>query len=162
MRVETDAVLFAVGRTPYVAGLGLEAAGVQIDADGAIEVDGYSRTNVPNIWAVGDVTDRINLTPVAIREAVAFVETAFKNNPSAFDHEHVPTAVFSQPPVGVVGWTEGEARRQFGAVDVYLTRFRPMKTAFMGLEERTLMKLVVARDSERILGCTSWARTRRR
>jgi glutathione reductase (NADPH) len=152
MRVETDTAMFAVGRKPYVAGLGLEAAGVQIDADGAIEVDGYSRTSVPNIWAVGDVTNRLNLTPVAIREAICFIETAFKNNPCAFDYENVSTAVFSQPPVGVVGWSEGEARRRFGAVDVYMTRFRPMKTQFMGLEERTLMKLVVARGSEQILG----------
>jgi glutathione reductase (NADPH) len=152
MKIETDVAMFAVGRKPYVNGLGLEAAGVRLTSDGAIEVDEYSRTSTPNIWAVGDVTNRMNLTPVAIREAVAFVETAFKNNPSRFDYDNVPTAVFSQPPVGVVGWSEGEARREFGAVDVYLTRFRPMKTAFMGLEERTLMKLVVERGSERLLG----------
>jgi glutathione reductase (NADPH) len=152
MKIEVDAVMFAVGRRPYVAGLGLENAGVEINADGAVVVDAYSRTAQPNIWAVGDVTDRMNLTPVAIREAVAFVETAFKNNPSRFDYDTVPTAVFSQPPVGVVGWSEAEARHQFGAVDIYLTRFRPMKTAFMGQEERTLMKLVVERGTERILG----------
>jgi glutathione reductase (NADPH) len=152
MKVETDVAMFAVGRKPYVAGLGLEAAGVEINADGAIVVDEYSRTSVSSIWAVGDVTNRLNLTPVAIREAVAFVETAFRNHPSRFDYDNVPTAVFSQPPVGVVGWSEAEARHQFGAVDIYLTRFRPMKTAFMGLEERTLMKLVVERGSERILG----------
>lgn len=152
MKVETDAAMFAVGRKPYVKGLGLESAGVEINSDGAIVVDTVSRTTAPNIWAVGDVTNRMNLTPVAIREAVAFVETAFKNNPSHFDYNDVPTAVFSQPPVGVVGWSEGEARRRFGAVDIYLTRFRPMKTQFVKLEERTLMKLVVEQGTERILG----------
>jgi glutathione reductase (NADPH) len=152
MKIESDVAMFAVGRKPYVGGLGLENAGVRLNADGAVEVDEFSRTSAQNIWAVGDVTNRLNLTPVAIREAVAFVETAFKNNPCRFDYENVPTAVFSQPPVGVVGWSEGEARRQFGAIDVYLTRFRPMKTAFMALEERTLMKLVVERASQRVIG----------
>jgi glutathione reductase (NADPH) len=152
MRIETDAVMFAVGRKPHVIGLGLETAGVKLTEAGAVAVDDFSRTSTPNIWAVGDVTDRINLTPVAIREAVCFVETAFKDNPMAFDHEAVASAVFSQPPVGVVGLTEHDARHRYGAVDIYLTRFRPMKTSFIGDEERMLMKLVVERGSERLLG----------
>jgi glutathione reductase (NADPH) len=152
MTLETDVAMFAVGRRPYVDGLGLEAAGVELTPQGAIKVDEYSRTSVPHVWAVGDVTDRLNLTPVAIREAVAFVETAFKNNPQVVDYKDVPTAVFSQPPVGTVGYTEGDARRTFGDVDVYLTRFRPMKTAFAKSEERMLMKLVVDRKTDRVLG----------
>lgn len=152
MRLETDVAMFAVGRRPHVQGLGLEKAGVKLTEAGAVAVDAYSRTSTPNIWAVGDVTDRVNLTPVAIREAVALVETAFKDNPTAFSHADIPSAVFSQPPVGVVGLTEHDARKLHGAVDIYLTRFRPMKTAFMGIQERTLMKLVVQRGSERILG----------
>lgn len=153
MRVEADVVMFAVGREPLTADLGLEAAGVETNEAGAIVVDEYSRTTQPNIWAVGDVTDRINLTPVAIREAAAFAETAFRDNPTAYDHELVPTAVFSQPPIGTVGLTEAEARRSYGQVDVYLSRFRPMKYAFTGEEERSLMKLIVEPRSDRIVGC---------
>jgi glutathione reductase (NADPH) len=149
---ETDHVMFATGRRPYVGGLGLEAAGVELSPDGAIKVDDYSRTTQPGIWAIGDVTDRLNLTPVAIREAVAFVETAYKDNPQHFDYDHVPTAVFSQPEVGTVGLTEFEARRKFGQVDVYRAVFRPMKYAFMGLEERVLMKMLVDPKSERVVG----------
>ncbi|MFN3229473.1 MAG: glutathione-disulfide reductase [Asticcacaulis sp.] len=147
-----DRVMFATGRKPYVAGLGLESAGVALSDSGAIAVDAYSRTNVPGIWAVGDVTDRVALTPVAIREAVAFVETAFKGNPTAFDHTKIPYAVFSQPPVGVVGMTETEAADAFGPLDVYVTRFRPMKSSFSGSSERTLMKLVVRRSDQQVLG----------
>ena len=149
---ETDVVMFATGRKPYVDGLGLEKAGVKLNEAGAIAVDAFSRTSVDNIWAVGDVTDRINLTPVAIREAVAFHETAFKDNPTSFDHAFVPSAVFSQPPVGVVGLTEAEARKRHGKVDIYLTRFRPMKYAFMGSDERMLMKIVVEQATDRLLG----------
>ncbi len=149
---ETDQVMLALGRKPYVDGLGLEAAGVELTEAGAIKVDDYSKTTTPNIWAIGDVTDRLNLTPVAIREAIAFAETAFKGNPTRFDYENVPTAVFSQPPVGVVGLTEHDARRLFGKVDVYLTKFRPMKYAFAHSEERMLMKLVVDQASDRIVG----------
>ncbi len=151
--VETDQVMFATGRAPNTAGLGLEAAGVTLNAAGAVAVDKFSRTSVANIWAVGDVTDRINLTPVAIREAVAFVETAFRDNPQSFDHQHVASAVFSQPPVGSVGLTEAEARHGGRRVDVYKSVFRPMKGTFYGGEERTLMKLVVEQASGRILGC---------
>ena len=153
MTLETDQIMFATGRTPHVKGLGLDKAGVELTKDGAIKVDDLSKTTADNIWAIGDVTDRMNLTPVAIREAVAFHETVFKNNPQAFDYEAVPTAVFSQPPVGIVGLTESEARKACGQVDVYLTRFRPMKTAFYGDDERTLMKLVVQASTGRVVGC---------
>ncbi len=153
MHLEADLVMFAVGREPCTNDLGLEAAGVVTNDIGAIVVDEYSRTNVSSIWAVGDVTDRINLTPVAIREGAAFAETEFRNNPTTYDHELVPTAVFSQPPIGTVGMTEAEARRAYGQVDVYLTRFRPMKYAFMGEHERCLMKLIVEPKSDRIVGC---------
>jgi glutathione reductase (NADPH) len=150
--IESEATMFAVGREPCVADLGLEKVGVKLRDNGAIVVDDESRTNVPHIWAVGDVTDRINLTPVAIREGAAFAETEFYDRPTRFDHADVPTAVFSQPPIGVVGLSESEARHQFAAVDIYLTRFRPMKTAFAGLEHRTLMKLIVDAGSQRVVG----------
>jgi len=153
MHIETDVVLFAVGREPFTEGLGLEAAGVAVNEKGAVLVDDFSRTTQPNIWAVGDVTDRINLTPVAIREAAAFAETEFRGRPTRFDHELVPTAVFSQPPIGTVGMTEAEARRACRHVDIYLSRFRPMKYAFTGDDERCLMKLIVDADTDRIVGC---------
>lgn len=153
MTMEHDVIMFATGRVPYVKGLGLENAGVELNDEGAIAVDPFSRTSADNIWAIGDVTDRMNLTPVAIREAVAFHETVYKNNPQHFDYEAVATAVFSQPPVGVVGLTEHEARRACtNGVDVYVTRFRPMKYAFTGSDERVLMKLVVDADSQRVVG----------
>ncbi|WP_348682894.1 glutathione-disulfide reductase [uncultured Brevundimonas sp.] len=153
MKLETDVVMFATGRVPHVKGLGLDAAGVELNEAGAIKVDRWSKTTAENIWAIGDVTDRMNLTPVAIREAVAFHQTVFRNNPQHFDYEAVATAVFSQPPVGVVGLSEAEARRSCSAgVDVYVTRFRPMKYAFTGSEERVLMKLVVDADSQREVG----------
>jgi glutathione reductase (NADPH) len=150
--VENDVVMFATGRAPNTKGIGLEAAGVELMPSGAVKVDEFSRTNVPSIWAVGDVTDRINLTPVAIREAAAFVETAFRNNPQAFDHETVASAVFSQPPIGAVGLTEAEARHG-RKIDIYRSVFRPMKGTFYGADERTLMKLVVDQVSGRVLGC---------
>ena len=151
--IETDLVMFATGRRPYVEGLGLEAAGVRLNEAGAIAVDKFSKTSVDNIWAVGDVTDRINLTPVAIREGAAFAQTEFYGNPTTFDHDMVASAVFSQPPVGAVGLSEAEARHLHGKVDIYLSRFRPMKTTFYGGDERCLIKLVVAAASQRILGC---------
>jgi glutathione reductase (NADPH) len=153
VKCHTEVVMFATGRVPYVEGLGLEAAGVLLNDKGAIAVDQYSRTNVDNIYAVGDVTDRINLTPVAIREAVAFAQTVYGNNPTGFDHEMVATAVFSQPPVGCVGLTESQARHQYKKVDIYMTKFRPMKEIFYGAQERVLMKLIVDGDSDRVLGC---------
>jgi glutathione reductase (NADPH) len=151
--VESEVVMFATGRAPNVEGLGLDKAGVVLNDRGAVAVDDYSHTNVENIWAIGDVTDRLALTPVAIREAVAFSETVYHGRPTKFDYANVPTAVFSQPPIGVVGLTEAEARRQHKQIDVYLTRFRPMRLAFVADDERMLMKLVVERASGRVLGC---------
>jgi glutathione reductase (NADPH) len=150
---ESDQVMFATGRTPYTEGLGLEAAGVELTANGAVKVDDYSRSSVDNIWAVGDVTDRINLTPVAIREGQAFALTEFHGQPTTFDHEMVASAVFTQPQIGSVGLSEAEARHKHGKVDIYLAKFRPMKETFYGGHQRALVKLVVEQGSERILGC---------
>jgi glutathione reductase (NADPH) len=150
--LETDLILFATGRVPCTTGLGLEETGVKLNERGAIVVDPSSRTCVPSIFAVGDVTDRINLTPVAIAEGRAVAETLFNNNPMQMDHADVPSAVFSSPPVGSVGLSEGEARRKYGKIVVYRSRFRPMKHTLSGREERTMMKLVVERSSGRVLG----------
>lgn len=149
----SDVTLFATGRAPHTASLGLETAGVALSERGAVVVDDYSRSSVENIWAVGDVTDRLNLTPVAIREAAAFAETEFRGRPTRFDHEAVASAVFSQPPVGAIGLTEARARQAGGKVVIYRTVFRPMKGTFYGSDERMLMKLVVDEASDRILGC---------
>ncbi len=149
--IECDAVLFATGRTPNTEGLGLEEAGVERSAGGAIQVDGYSRTSVPSIYAVGDCTNRVNLTPVAIAEGRAVAETLFHDRPMIIDHENVPSAVFSQPPVGTVGLSEEQARLK-GPIDVYVTSFRPLKHTLTGRDERTMMKLVVAHDTSRVLG----------
>jgi len=151
--MESEVVMFATGRSPHVKGLGLDAAGVKLTPKGAVAVDDFSRTNVEHIWAVGDVTDRVPLTPVAIREAQCFAETEFYGRPMTFDHADIPTAVFSQPPVGVVGLTESQARHKLGAIDVYLTRFRPMRSAFAGGDERMLMKLIVERSTDKVVGC---------
>jgi glutathione reductase (NADPH) len=151
--IMVDTVMFATGRRPNVAGLGLEQAGVKLNDKGAIAVDAYSRTSVPHIYAVGDVTDRIALTPVAIREGHAFADTVFGGQSIKVDHANVPTAVFSQPEVGVIGLTEAQAREQYHHVDIYKTTFRPMKTVFIGSETRTLMKLVVDGATGRVLGC---------
>ena len=148
-----EVVMFALGREPYTEGLGLEAAGVALSENGAVKVDAYSRSNVENIWAVGDVTDRINLTPVAIREGAAFAQTEFFANPTTFDHEMVASAVFTQPQIGSVGLSEADARHQYGKVDIYLSKFRPMKETFYGGHQQALIKLVVEQGSERILGC---------
>jgi glutathione reductase (NADPH) len=147
-----DLVMFATGRAPNTKGLGLERAGVRLDAKGAIPVDEYSRTNVPNIYAVGDVTDRINLTPVAIAEGQAFAETLYNDNPTRPDHTNVPSAVFSQPEFATVGLTEEEARRRYPAIDIYKSHFRPMKHTLSGRNERTLMKLVVERAGNKVVG----------
>ncbi|CAN5446508.1 glutathione-disulfide reductase [soil metagenome] len=149
---ETDVVMFATGRDPYVEGLGLETVGVTLNERGAIVVDAFSKTTADNIWAVGDVTDRINLTPVAIREGAAFAQTEFHDNPTTFDHDMVASAVFSQPPVGTVGMTEAEARHAFGKVDIYRAVFRPMKVTFYGGQERCLIKLVVKQDDQKVVG----------
>ncbi len=150
--LEADAVLYAVGRAPNSADLGLEALGIERKPSGAIVVDEWSRTSVPNIYAVGDVTDRLNLTPVAIAEGRALAETLFHDNPVRMSHALVPTAVFSQPPVGTVGLSEADARARFPAIDVYRTRFRPMKHTLTGREERAMMKLVVDRETGKVLG----------
>ena len=151
--IVVDKVMFATGRRPNVSGLGLEAAGVRLNDKGAIEVDAYSRTSAPHIYAVGDVTDRLALTPVAIREGHAFADTVFGNEPTAVDHIDVPTAVFSEPEVGVIGLTETQARERIDKVDIYKTTFRPMKTVFLGSEARMLMKLVVDGATDRVVGC---------
>ncbi len=151
--VETDVVMFATGRAPNTSNLGLEAAGIAVNERGAVVVDAFSKTNLDNIWAVGDVTDRINLTPVAIREAAAFVDTVFHDKPTSFDHQDVASAVFSQPPVGSVGLSEADARRGGRKIDIYRSVFRPMKATFYGGEEHMLMKLVVEADTGRICGC---------
>jgi glutathione reductase (NADPH) len=153
LKIESDQVMFATGRAPYVQGLNLDAVGVRLNEKGAVAVDDYSKTSAANIWAVGDVTDRINLTPVAIREGAAFAETEFMGRPTKFDHADVATAVFSQPPVGTVGLSESEARHRFKSVDIYRTRFRPMRTSFAGDSDRMLMKLVVCGETQRVLGC---------
>ena len=146
-----DQVMFATGRTPNVDGLGLENVGVNVGRRGEIIVDEYNQTNVPSIYAVGDVTDRVQLTPVAIREAMAFVETVFKGNPTPVDHELIPSAVFTQPEYGAVGLTEEEARDQ-EPIEVYTSSFRPMQTLFAGREDRVLMKLIVSQATRKVLG----------
>lgn len=146
-----DQVMFATGRTPNVEGLGLENVGVNVGRRGEIIVDEYNQTNVPSIYAVGDVTDRVQLTPVAIREAMAFVETVFKGNPTPVDHELIPSAVFTQPEYGAVGLTEEEARDQ-EPIEVYTSSFRPMQTLFAGREDRVLMKLIVSQATRKVLG----------
>jgi glutathione reductase (NADPH) len=152
--VGSDQVMFAIGRHPSVANLGLEKAGVAINPDnGGIAVDGFSQTSVPNIYAIGDVTHRINLTPVAIREGHAFADTVFGKRPVRVDYADIPTAVFSQPQVATVGLTEAEARAQFSHVDVYKTNFRPIKATMSGSEMRVLMKLIVDATTDRVVGC---------
>jgi glutathione reductase (NADPH) len=152
--VGSDQVMFAIGRHPSVANLGLEKAGVAINPDnGGIAVDGFSRTSVPNIYAIGDVTHRINLTPVAIREGHAFADTVFGKRPVRVDYADIPTAVFSQPQVATIGLTEAEARAQFSHVDVYKTNFRPIKATMSGSEMRVLMKLIVDATTDRVVGC---------
>ncbi|MFZ3035256.1 MAG: glutathione-disulfide reductase, partial [Parvibaculum sp.] len=134
-KIETDFIMYATGRSPNTEGLCLELLGIRTKANGAIEVDAYSQTNVPNIYAVGDVTDRAALTPIAIREGQAFAETVFNNNPVAVDHSIIPTAVFSQPELGIVGLAEHEAREKFGEIDIYKTSFRAMKHTMTGRQE---------------------------
>jgi glutathione reductase (NADPH) len=152
--IASEKVMFAIGRHPAVANLGLEKAGVAINpANGGIAVDEWSKTSVNNIYAIGDVTHRLNLTPVAIREGHAFADTVFGKRPVMVDHSTIPTAVFSQPEVGTVGLTETEARASFTHVDIYKTDFRPIKATMSGRDTRVLMKLVVDGSSDRVLGC---------
>lgn len=147
-----DQVMFATGRTPNTKGLGLEAAGAALGRQGEVVVDEYSQTCVPSIYAIGDVTNRVQLTPVAIREAMAFVETVFKGNPTPVDHDLIPSAIFTQPEMGTVGLSE-EAARDIEPVEIYATSFRPMQTAFAGRPDRVLMKLVVSKATRKVLGC---------
>ncbi|MGA7387203.1 MAG: glutathione-disulfide reductase [Pseudolabrys sp.] len=151
--VTTDKVMFAIGRRPNVTGLGIEGLNIKIHEHGGIEVDEYSRTSVPNIYAVGDVTNRVNLTPVAIREGHAFADTVYGGKPTPVDHSNVPTAVFSEPEVGVIGLTETRARDRLAKVDVYKTTFRPMKATLSGRNTRTFMKLLVDGATDRVVGC---------
>ncbi|HEY5217867.1 MAG TPA: glutathione-disulfide reductase [Pseudolabrys sp.] len=151
--IPADKVMFAIGRHPNVTGLGLEQVGVKLAEHGGIAVDEYSRTSVPNIYAVGDVTHRVNLTPVAIREGHAFADTVYGGKPTSVDHTHVPTAVFSEPELGVIGLTEAQAREQLAKVDVYKSSFRPMKATLAGRDTRCFMKLLVDGITDRVVGC---------
>jgi glutathione reductase (NADPH) len=151
--ITSDKVMFAIGRRPNVMGLGLDKVGCIIAEHGGIAVNAFSQTSVPSIYAVGDVTHRINLTPVAIREGHAFADSVYGGRPTAVDHDNVPTAVFSEPELGVIGLTETQARERCAKVDVYKTSFRPMKATLSGRETRCFMKLLVDGLSDRVLGC---------
>jgi glutathione reductase (NADPH) len=150
--LDADAVVFATGRRPLIRDLGLEDVGVELGPRGAVVVDAYSRSSVPSIWAIGDVTDRVNLTPVAIHEGMCLATTLFGEGPVAPDHTDVPSAVFSQPPIGTVGLTEAEARARYAEIDLYRTRFRELKHTLSGRDQKTMMKLVVDRASQRVVG----------
>jgi len=150
--INADRVMFAVGRKPNIANLGIEQAGIKTAPLGGIAVDAYSRTSAPNIYAIGDVTNRINLTPVAIREGHAFADTVFGGRPTIVDHTNVPTAVFSDPEVGAVGLNETQARERLARVDVYRSTFRPLKATLSGRHSRMLMKLVVDAATDRVVG----------
>lgn len=145
-------VMFATGRKPKTEKLGLEEVGVKMAKNGAIEVDEYSRTSVPSIWAVGDVTDRVNLTPVALMEGGALAKTIFANNPTKPDYGYIPSAVFSQPPIGQVGLTEEQAVKEYGDVDIYTSNFRPLKATLSGLPDRMFMKLIVSAKNDKVIG----------
>ena len=151
--LDTGLVMFAIGRDPNTRGLGLEEVGIKTGRKGEIIVDKYSQTNVENIYAVGDVTDRANLTPIAIREGAAFAETVFNNNPQAVDHSIIPTAVFSQPEIGTVGLTEEQARAEFSEIDIYKSKFRAMKHTLSGRDEQTMMKIIVDAATDKVVGC---------
>jgi glutathione reductase (NADPH) len=152
-QVSDDCVMFAVGRRPNVAKLGLAEAGVALAKNGGVAVDEYSRTTVPNIYAIGDVTNRVNLTPVAIREGAAFADTVFGGKPTAVDHINVPTAVFSDPEIGAVGLTEAQARTRLAQTDVYRAMFKPLKATLSGRDTTVLIKLVVDGLTGRVVGC---------
>ena len=147
-----DQVMLALGRDPHTVGLGLETAGIATDERGAIVVDKFSRTNVPSIFALGDVTDRVQLTPVAIHEAMCFIETEYKNNPTSPDHDTIATAVFSQPEIGTVGLSEEAAAKRFAELEVYRAQFRPMKATLSGRAEKTIMKLIVNAADRKVVG----------
>ncbi|MGZ8160185.1 MAG: glutathione-disulfide reductase [Methylobacter sp.] len=151
-KVSTDLVMYATGRTPNSTGFGLEALGIELDDEGAIKVNDDYQTNVPSIYALGDVTNRLNLTPVAIAEGMALVNKLYVNQPRPVDYDNIPTAVFSQPPIGTVGLTEAQAREKYPDIDIYQTRFTPMKNTLSGMDERTLMKMIVVRSTDRVVG----------
>lgn len=150
--LEADCIMFAIGRHPRTEGIGLEEIGVALAPNGSIKVDEYSRTNLDNVWAIGDVTDRIALTPVAIQEAMALYRTEYLDDPTPCDHADVPSAVFSQPPVGSVGLTEDQARELHDTIDIYRSTFTPMKLSLTGREEKTMMKIIVDRVSQKVVG----------
>ena len=150
--VEADLLLWAVGRAPNTAGLGLEKAGVKLGRNGAILVDEDNQSSVPSIYGIGDVTDRVQLTPVAIREGQAFADTVFGGKPTRVDYENIPSAVFSHPPIAGVGMTEGEARNKLGAYKAYVSDFRPMKNVLAGRNERALYKIIVDQGTDRVVG----------
>ena len=151
--LEVDQVMFATGRAPNTSGIGLDTVGVAFNHNGAVTVNSGSRSNVENIYAVGDCTDRVNLTPVAIHEGRCLAETLYNNNPQIPDHRDIPTAVFTQPEIGTVGMSEEDARTHCAAVDVYKTRFRPLKHTLTGRDETVFMKLVVDHADDRVVGC---------
>jgi glutathione reductase (NADPH) len=150
---ETDLVMYATGRVPNTAGIGLDKAGVQLDKAGAVAVDEWSKTTADNVWAVGDVTDRIALTPVALMEGHCFADTEFGNKPRKADHRNVPSAVFCQPEMANVGLTEEEARMTLGELRVYTSAFTPMKYTLAGRKQRSFMKLIVEAATDRVVGC---------
>ena len=152
LELRSDLILYATGRVPNTADLGLQSVGVELDANGAIKVDDKFQSSVPSIYALGDVIDRFQLTPVAIAEAMVLVDNLFEGGDRTMDYEHIPTAVFSQPPIGTVGLTEAQARDRYDAVDIYVSDFKALKHTITGRDERTLMKLIVDRESDKVLG----------
>ncbi len=150
--IETDLVMSAIGRRPKVTGLGLEAAGVALKENGAVVVDAHYRTSVPSIFAIGDIIDRYQLTPVALAEGMAVAKTLFRDTPTTVDYDYIPTAVFSQPPIGTVGLTEAEARETYGDVSIFKSEFKALKHTLTGRDERTLMKMIVDKASDRVVG----------
>jgi glutathione reductase (NADPH) len=150
--VTVDQVMLALGRVPNTKGLGLEAAGVTVNERGAIVVDAFSRTSAPGIYALGDVTDRVQLTPVAIHEAMCFIQTEYKGNPTSPDHDLIATAVFSQPEIGTVGLSEEDAGKKFEDLEVYRAEFRPIKATLSGRTEKTIMKLIVNAANRKVVG----------
>lgn len=150
--MKADAVMYATGRKPKVGGLGLETAGVELNKNGAVKVDAYGKTNVDSIYAVGDVTDRVQLTPVAIKEGHAFALTVFGDTPTSPEHDAIPTAVFSQPPIGTVGVSEEQAREKYGEIEVFTSDFRPMKHTLGGSDERAFTKLIVDKATDKVVG----------
>ncbi len=151
-KLNTDLVMYATGRTPNSTGFWLEALGIELDSERAIKVNDDYQTNVPSLYALGDVTNQLNLTPVAIAEGMALVNKLYAKQFQPVDYEYVPTAVFSQPPIGSVGLTEAQARKKYPDIDIYKTRFTPMKNALSGLDGKTFMKMIVDRSTDRVVG----------